>query len=162
LPIINPQSISPNQGSGYLPGGAGPPAERSNHESLNHRSGVCTGRGRCLCPTTTDIWHPGPRVHRSNAGPVADLRNPESRRRIHVSNAGAATDVCDPKHQWRVHPSSNPAGRRRTCTRNKPLCGGGGYPQAATSTAVIRKRMHASMIGPLQGWTLRNVITGNI
>jgi len=106
LPIINPQSISPNQGSGYLPGGAGPPAERSNHESLNHRSGVCTGRGRCLCPTTTDIWHSGPRLHRSNAGPVADVRNPEPRRRIHVSNAGAATDVCDPEHQWRVHPAA--------------------------------------------------------
>jgi hypothetical protein len=34
---------------------------------------------------------------------VADLRNPEHRRRIHVSNAGAATDVCDPEHRWRVH-----------------------------------------------------------
>jgi hypothetical protein len=76
------------------------------YESLNHRSSACTGRGRRLCPTTTDLRHPGPWLHRPNAGPVADLRNPDPRRRIHVSNAGAATDLCDSEHRWTVHPAA--------------------------------------------------------
>jgi hypothetical protein len=81
-------------------------ALRTNHESLNQRSSVCIGRGRCLRPTSTDVWHPRPWLHRSNAGPFADLRNPEHRRRVHVSDAGAATDVCDSEHRWRVHPAA--------------------------------------------------------
>jgi hypothetical protein len=75
-------------------------------ESLNHRSNACAGRGRRLCPTTTDLRHPGPWLHRPNAGPVADLRNPDPRRRIHVSNAGAATDLRDSEHRWTVHPAA--------------------------------------------------------
>jgi hypothetical protein len=81
-------------------------AKEAIYQSLNHHSNACTGRGQSLCPTTTGLWHPGPWLHRPNAGPATDLRNPDPRRRIHVSNAGAATDVCDSEPRWRVHPAA--------------------------------------------------------